>query len=76
VYAHRQPTAAEPIPTFLDGLIQLRGWLAAEDVTVVAMEATSSYWLPVWRVLEESERSSWCWLTPAMSSMCLVETLT
>jgi transposase len=42
-------------PTFLDGLIQLRGWLAAAGVTVVAMEATSSYWLPVWRVLEEAE---------------------
>lgn len=38
---------------FLDGLVALRAWLLAEGVTQVAMEATSSYWLPVWRVLEE-----------------------
>lgn len=40
-------------PTFLDGLVALRDWLLAAGVTVVAMEATGSYWLPVWRVLEE-----------------------
>jgi transposase len=33
----------------------LRAWLIAERVSEVAMEATSSYWLPVWRVLEEDE---------------------
>jgi transposase len=38
---------------FLGGLESLRGWLLAERVSHVAMEATSSYWLPVWRVLEE-----------------------
>lgn len=38
---------------FHDGLLALRAWLVAEAVTHVAMEATSSYWLPVWRVLEE-----------------------
>lgn len=38
---------------FLDGLIELRGWLLQHAVTQVAMEATSNYWLPVWRVLEE-----------------------
>ncbi len=42
-------------PAFLDGLTALRGWLRSEGVTHVAMEATSSYWLPVWRVLEEGE---------------------
>lgn len=41
--------------TFLDGLLALRGWLLDERVTQVAMEATSSYWLPVWRVLEDGE---------------------
>ncbi len=41
--------------TFLDELTELRGWLLNESVTQVAMEATSSYWLPVWRVLEEGE---------------------
>lgn len=47
---------AEQVRTFsafLDGLEALRGWLLAERVSHVAMEATSSYWLPVWRVLEE-----------------------
>lgn len=39
--------------TFLDGLVELRAWLLAEGVTQVAMEATSTYWLPLWRVLEE-----------------------
>jgi transposase len=38
---------------FLDGLVELRAWLLAERVTQVALEATSSYWLPVWRVLED-----------------------
>jgi len=38
---------------FLDGLLELRAWLLEHGVTQVAMEATSSYWLPIWRVLEE-----------------------
>lgn len=41
--------------TFLDALVDLRGWLLGEGVTQVAMEATSSYWLPVWRVLEDGD---------------------
>jgi transposase len=40
---------------FLGGLEMLRAWLLEQGVTHVAMEATSSYWLPVWRVLEEGE---------------------
>lgn len=40
---------------FLDGLTQLRQWLLEHGVTQVAMEATSSYWVPVWRVLEEGK---------------------
>jgi transposase len=43
------------VSAFLDGLTALRGWLLAQQVTHVAMEATSSYWLPVWRVLEQGE---------------------
>ncbi len=39
--------------TFLDDLEALRDWLAAEQVTAVAMEATGSYWKPVWYVLED-----------------------
>lgn len=40
--------------TFLDDLEALRDWLAAEQVTQVAMEATGSYWRPVWYVLEDA----------------------
>lgn len=49
---------AEQVRTFsafLGGLEALRAWLLEERVSHVAMEATSSYWLPVWRVLEEGE---------------------
>lgn len=42
-------------PAFHDGLLGLRAWLAARGVTHVAMESTSSYWLPVWRVLEDDD---------------------
>jgi transposase len=40
--------------TFLDELEALRDWLAAEGVTHVAMEATGSYWKPIWYVLEDA----------------------
>jgi Transposase len=40
-------------PTFTSGLEALAGWLAAEGVTRVVMEATGQYWKPVWQVLEE-----------------------
>lgn len=40
--------------TFLDGLESLRDWLVAEGVTEVVMEATGSYWKPVWYVLEDA----------------------
>lgn len=43
------------VGTFLDDLVALREWLVAEQVTEVAMEATGSYWKPVWYVLEELE---------------------
>jgi len=33
-------------------LLRLSEWLASEGVTHVAMEATGSYWKPVWHVLE------------------------
>src|SRR3954449_8468566 len=38
--------------TFTAALRELRAWLVAERVTQVAMEATGSYWKPVWHVLE------------------------
>ena len=35
-----------------DELIAMREWLVAEGVTHVAMEATGSYWKPVFNILE------------------------
>ncbi|MDP8909701.1 MAG: IS110 family transposase [Chloroflexota bacterium] len=37
----------------VQGLLALRDWLAAHEVTQVAMEATGVYWKPVWAILEE-----------------------
>jgi len=39
--------------TTVQGLTALRDWLAAHQVTHVAMEATGVYWQPVWHILEE-----------------------
>lgn len=39
--------------TFLDDLVALADWLVAEQVSEIAMEATGSYWKPIWYVLEE-----------------------
>jgi hypothetical protein len=35
------------------GLEALRDWLAANQCTIVAMEATGVYWLPIWNILDE-----------------------
>jgi transposase len=42
-------------PTFTDDLEALAGWLSAEGVTEVVMEATGQYWKPVWYVLEDRQ---------------------
>ncbi|HEX2186436.1 MAG TPA: transposase [Chloroflexota bacterium] len=34
-------------PTFTSGLEALAGWLAAEGVTQVVLEATGQYWKPL-----------------------------
>lgn len=39
--------------TFAAALDDLAAWLTEAQVTVVAMEATSDYWRPVWWVLEQ-----------------------
>jgi len=39
--------------SFLSGIEAMADWFAAEGVTEVAMEATGSYWKPVWYVLED-----------------------
>ncbi|HET9078892.1 MAG TPA: IS110 family transposase [Acidimicrobiales bacterium] len=40
-------------PSFTSGLEAMADWFASEGVTEVAMEATGSYWKPLWYVLEE-----------------------
>jgi transposase len=44
------------------GLVLLRDWLAAHDITLVGMEATGVYWKPVFYVLEDDFE---CWLLNA-----------
>ena len=39
--------------SFTGALEEMAAWFAAEGVTDIAMEATGSYWKPVWYVLEE-----------------------
>jgi transposase len=39
--------------SFTTSLEAMAGWFTAEGVTEIAMEATGSYWKPVWYVLEE-----------------------
>jgi len=39
--------------TMTDDLKNLRRWLAAQNVTQVAMESTGVYWKPIWNVLEK-----------------------
>jgi len=39
--------------TFTSGLEALAGWLGAEGVTEVVMEATGQYWKPIWYLLED-----------------------
>jgi transposase len=46
--------------TFSQSLLQLADWLRAERVSRVAMEATSSYWKPVFYLLEAEGFT--CWL--------------
>jgi transposase len=48
----REQVVAE-FATTARGLLALHDWLAAYQVTQVAMEATGAYWKPVWAVLED-----------------------
>jgi transposase len=49
----RDPEAVRTFHTFTPDLIQLAEWLASCEVTTVAMEATSVYWMPLFTILEE-----------------------
>ena len=53
VVNHRVTYERLTVPTTTRGLLELADWLAAHEVTHVAMEATGVYWKPVWHVLEE-----------------------
>jgi transposase len=44
----------ESFRTTTRGLLELSDWLAAADVTVVAMESTGSFWKPIYNILEGS----------------------
>jgi transposase len=46
--------------TTVQGLMSLRDWLAAQQVTHVAMEATGVYWQAVWHILEEDFELTLC----------------
>ncbi|WP_033329009.1 IS110 family transposase [Streptomyces yerevanensis] len=48
--------------TMTRDLLAMRDWLLAEQITVVGMEATGSYWKPVFYLLEDALE---CWLLNA-----------
>jgi transposase len=48
----REEQVAE-FSTTTRGLLALHDWLGAHGVRQVAMEATGSYWKPIWAVLED-----------------------
>lgn len=58
--SHRPPEstkvqkATRTFETFTDDLLSMREWLLSEGVTHVAMEATGSYWKPVFNLLEDT----------------------
>jgi transposase len=45
--------ATRSFPSFTSGLEAMADWFTAEGVTEVVMEATGSYWKPLWYLLEE-----------------------
>lgn len=48
----RDPTPIRSFATFTADLVRLVDWLAACEVTSVAMEATGVYWIPIYEMLE------------------------
>src|SRR5215472_8906568 len=48
-------TEVRTFKTTTAGLLQLSAWLAANNCTHVAMEATGVYWKPVWHILDDGE---------------------
>ncbi|RAG83360.1 IS110 family transposase [Streptacidiphilus pinicola] len=58
----RRHVEVRTFPALTSGLLAMRDWLLAEGVTVVGMEATGSYWKPVFYLLEHDME---CWLLNA-----------
>jgi transposase len=48
-------TEVRTFQTTTADLLRLSGWLAENECTHVAMEATGIYWKPVWHVLDDGE---------------------
>jgi transposase len=48
-------TEVRTFQTITADLLRLSEWLAANDCTHVAMEATGVYWKPVWHILDDDE---------------------
>jgi hypothetical protein len=48
-------TEVRTFQTITAELLRMSKWLAKNDCTHVAMEATGVYWKPVWHVLDDGE---------------------
>ena len=48
-------TEVRTFATHTAALLDLSAWLAAEQITHIAMEATGVYWKPVWHILSDGE---------------------
>src|SRR5712691_8160257 len=48
-------TEVRTFQTTTADLLRLSEWLATNDCTHVAMEATGVYWKPVWHILDDGE---------------------
>ena len=61
--ADRRAQEVREYATVTPALLALAGWLRCQQVQIVAMEATSSYWKPVFYLLEAEGFT--CWLLNA-----------
>jgi transposase len=48
-------TEVRTFATMTGTLLDLSAWLATEQITHIAMEATGVYWKPVWHILSDGE---------------------
>jgi transposase len=58
----RRRSETRTFSSVTSGLLAMRDWLLAEQITVVGMEATGVYWKPVFYLLEHEME---CWLLNA-----------